>query len=406
MASWNAAGIFNTSFNPATLNQDSFAGFIVANYPPGAKPLFAMSTMFGPVDRPVVNAEHGYHTETFLFASVKINHAAYAAGDTTLVVDSTAGVVAGMCFQVPATRENIRVTSVDSATQLTVSRKWGRVAAGAIADDAVLFSVGSSFAEESTRPTARSISAVYVPNYTSIFRNAWGISNTAKASKTTLSQYNNLTRRKEQCVDFHTLNWEEVAIWSQPQAPAGTPLMHSTQGLVDGIYNHASGNIFTAGATTTYAQFEAYMAAAFASTNSRSNSNTRVALCDRQALRVADHIGKLYPHDVQVTSGETSFGTAYTKMRFYAGTVTFVEDQVLNGAGNAKGLMLVIDPSVLNVGYLGGRDAIAEDTDGSGDSIGNALDATQGGLLTEMVFMNYAPGSHVIINGLTDAAAS
>ena len=205
MAVLNPTGIFNQGYNPDTLVPDSFVGFIIQELPGGAHPLFAMSAYFSKPDRPVVQAEHGYHMEQFVFSSMTVN-GAKVAGDTTLTVVSTAGIVPGMTFQVPATREIIRVLTVPGATTVTVARSFGRIAAGAIADAAVLFCVGNAQSEESTRPTARSFRSTYIPNYTSIFRNAWAVSNTAAASAIALNMYNNVAKNKEQCAQFHTLD--------------------------------------------------------------------------------------------------------------------------------------------------------------------------------------------------------
>jgi hypothetical protein len=408
---FNAAGLFSESFNPATINKPSFVNFMVRMFPRGAHPLFAMSDYFKPLPGgPVVRTEHGYHVKQFMFGSLKIDKAAnYVAGDTTLVVDSTAGVVAGMTFQVPATREVIRIASVTDATTVVVTRAFGRVTAGAILDNAVLFCVGNAHTEASTRPVARTSTSTYVPNYTGIIRNAWGISNSAAASATQLSGYNNLAETKEECAMFHSLDWERMAVWSQPMAPATDAAtgkrVHATQGIVDAIYQYASGNVFTAGATTTLAQLETMLNASLNNNNSLSNKTERVVLTDTLGYQVVSNIGRIETKDkVVMDYGVTSFGTRYNKFRSTFGDFTFVEDQVFNANAQPTGMMMVIDPDVIGVGYLGGRDAVQESFDGAKDSHDEGLDAKVGGLLTEMVVCTLVPGSCCVINGITAAA--
>jgi hypothetical protein len=407
---FNPVGMFNTSYNPASLNKLSFVNAMIRLFPAGTQPLFAMSTYFKPLaNGPVVSATHGYYVKQFMFAKPVVN-GALISSDTTLVVGSTAGCVPGMTFQVPATREIIRVVSITNATTMVIARAFGRQAAGAIADTAVLFNTGNAHTEASTRPTAVSSTATYVPNYTSIFRSAWGITNTAAASQTIMEQiYNNLAETKEECAMAHTLSWEQIALWSQPIAPANDSAtgkrIHATQGLIDAVYQYASGNVTNAGSTTTLAQLETALELSVADTNSMSDSASRVVLTDRKGFKVISDIGRLETKDkVQMDYGETMFGTRYNRFRSTFGDFTIVEDKMLNGNGQPTGLAIAIDPMVLGVGYLGGRDAVQEGMNGVTDSLETGLDAQQGGLLTEMVFATQVPSACAVINGLTAAA--
>jgi hypothetical protein len=413
MSTFNPVGIFSESYNGAKVNKDSFANMVVRMFPAGAHPLFAMSDYFKPIPGgPVVRSEHGYHVKQFLFATATVNDAGgLAAGDTALVVDSSAGIVPGMLFQVPATREIVRVTAVVSATELTISRAFGRVAAGVIVDNAVLFCTGNAHTEASVRPTPVHSNTTYVPNYTSIFRNAWGISNTAVASATQLAGYNNLSETREECAMYHSLDWERTAVWSQPLAPTGSvqgnARIHATQGVVDAVYQYANGNVTTAGATTTLAQLETALNLAVNNSNSISNGTDRVILTDRTGYKVISDIGRLEGKDkVDMTFGQTSFGLRYNHFRSTFADFRVVEDKVLNGNGQGAGIAIVIDPAVISRGYLGGRDAIQESMNGVKDSKSSGLDAQMGGLLTEMVIATHVPQSCAVINGLTAAAAS
>ena len=405
---WNANGIFNVTFNPDKMNKDSFEQYVVTTYPAGAHPLFAMSGMF-PRER-AVSAEHGYFTKAFMFPSLVVDDANDLINtDTTLVVDATAGVVAGMTFQVPATREIIRIVSVDSATSLTISRAYGRVAAGAILNNAILFCTGNSHSESSNRPTARNVASTYVPNYTTIFRNAWAVSETARASQRALNYMSNVAETKEDCVMFHTHDFEAITLWSQPKAPAADGsgnLVHATQGIIDAIYQYAAANVTNAGSTTTYAQLETAMALAFASTNSLSATDERVCLCDRTAMKVIVNIGRLFANLSVSDIKTTTFGMVFTEMNFYAGRVRFVEDKALNGSAKPSGLAVVLDPNVIKWNFMEGRDHVPEEFTGSRDSISSGVDATMGGLLTEMAVSTVNPASCAVINGLTAAAAS
>lgn len=411
LATLNPTGIFSESYNGDKVNKDSFANFMIRKFPRGAHPMLAMSQYWKPMPGgPVVRTEHGYHVKKFIFGFIKINKSGgHISTDTTITVDSSAGLIPGATYQVPATREIIRIVTINSATEIVVARAFGRVAAGALADDAVLFCTGNAHTEASTRPVGRTTKSTYVPNYTSIFRNAWGISGSAAASATQVKGYNNLAETKEECVMFHSLDWERIAIWSQPIAPATDSVsgkrIHATQGLVDAIYQHASGNIYTAASTTTYAQLEAMLEAALMSGTSLGTSSERVILTDTTGFKVISNIGRIVTATiVNMEYGATGYGQRFNKVRTTLGDFTVVEDAVLNGNNQPTGLAIVVDPSIMAVGYLDGRDGIEESINGITDGKADGLDAQVGGLLTEMVIATHVPENCVVINGLTAAA--
>jgi len=399
---FNANGYFYTSYNPSELNMDSFAQTILKLWPNGSAPIFALT---GDASKTQAKAStHGYFTKTMTFGSVTVDDATdLNSTDTTLVCDATTGMVAGMVLQVPATRENIRVVSVDSATQLTISRSFGRVAAGNILDNAILFAVGNAHAESSDRPTARSISPVYVPNYTSIIRNAWALSGTAKASYAEAG-YSNVAESRADCMNLHSIDIESTLLWGQAEAPAGSPPIHATQGIIDAVYEHASGNVGTAGSTTTYDQLVTLVESAFANQTSLGNNTDRVAFCDSTAAKVLTGIGVLFGQ-INIERKETTFGMKYREFELYRGNIKFMLHPLLDGlTRSADGLMVVCDLPSMKLAYMDGRDVLSEDYNGASDGTNSGVDAEGGSLLTEFAteFMN--PGGCAVINGLTAAA--
>lgn len=402
---FNPNGIFYSTFNPETLNVRSFPDTILRLWPYGTAPLYAMT---GQCKRTTaVNHTHGYHTKRMAFTVLTVDGLLDGAA-TTLVVTSTAGVVPGMVFQVPATAENIIVTAVTDATTLTIARSYGRVAAGAVADEAVLFCVGNNHTEASERPVARGVTAEYVPNYTSILRNAWNVSDTARASLTETGDYNNVSENRTDCMQFHSSDIESTLFWSQPQAPnaiTGTKLEHSTQGVVDAIRQFASGNMFTADATTTWAQIQSYLEVAFTSVSSLGSPNERVMFTDATGHKVMTALGELYGNTWKGME-TTTFGMQFTALRFYKGTVYIKEHPLFNSVGTPAGLAVVLDLPTMAMAYMDGRDVKREEYDGSKDSTGNGVDAVGGSLTTEFATEFKDPGACVVINGLTAAAAA
>ena len=180
-------GIFNTTQNPTELNARSFSDVILRLFPNGSAPLFALASQTG--KKKAKSSTHGYFSKTMTFVSTTST-----AGDTdaatTLTVGSTTGMTANMVLHNLRTRESVRIVSVTNSTQVVVSRAFGRVAAAAMNAADKIIQVGTAFAEGSQRPGARQLATVYVANYTQIFRNAWGLTDTARASMSEIGYSN------------------------------------------------------------------------------------------------------------------------------------------------------------------------------------------------------------------------
>jgi hypothetical protein len=374
-------------------------------FPNGGAPLYALT---GEANRAkAVAATHGYFTKHMAYSSLTVNGAKIST-DTSVTVVSTTGIVAGMVFQIPATRENIRVNTVTSATVLQIDRAFGRVVAGAIADTAVLTLVGNSHVEASDRPTARSLKAVWVPNYTAIVRNAWHISDTARESMAEAG-YNNVAETRLDCMEFQSQDLEGHMLWGQPLAPTtdattGKPI-HATQGIVDAIYQYASGNVQTAGSTTTYAQLVALVEPMFQYSNSKSGSGLkeRTLFCDSTAMKVIHDIG-LASGQVTLTTEKTSFGMQFMEFKFYKGVMRLLEHPALNETAPTAGIAIGVDLPSIGVAYMNNRDAKKEEFDGSADGTNNGTDASGGSLTSEFATEFKSPQTCGVVLGLTAAA--
>jgi len=399
---FNPNGIFYTSFNPAELNARSFAATVLHLWPDGSWPLFGLTSQTD--SRSTSSVQHGYFTKSMSFASLTVDDATgMVAGDTVMVVDSTVGVVPNMVFQVPATRENVRVVSVDSATQVTLARGYGRVAAGAIADNAVLFCVGNSHSQSSDRPTERGMAVTYIPNYTQIVRNAWALSDTARASLAEAG-YNNVAANRQDCMKFHSVEIESILFWGQPMAPTGTPPRHTTQGLIDAVYQYAAGNVQAAGATTTFNQLVTMLDPMFQFQSDAGSAKERTIFTDDTGMRVMHEIGKLYG-TVQLTQKETTFGMQFTEFKTYKGMLRLIEHPLFNGLAVPSGLAVIVDLPTLGLAYMNERDVKKEEYDSSADSTNNGKDAVGGSLLSEFATEFRSPVTCGIITGLTAGAA-
>lgn len=394
-------GIFNASLNPAELNTRSFAGQILRLFPNGSAPMFAMTSQSG--KSKAKSATHGYFSKTMSFLVITLAAQTLAA-DGTIDIPATSGIVKGMVFYNPTTRENVRVTADagSGATVMTVTRAFGRVAAANMEIGHKLIQVGTAYEEGSNRPTARRLTTVYVPNYTQIFRNAWALTDTARASMAEQG-YSNIAEDKKDCTLFHSVDIESAIIWGQPKMDtSGTTPIHATQGVIDAMEQYAPANTNAAAATTTYEQLVALMEPAFTYSTDMSNPKERVLFGDSTAIKVINDVGRA-SGQVQITQNETSFGMHFTKFKFYKGTINLIEHPLLNGLSQA-GMALIMDMPALKLAYLEGRDTKPEEYNTGGKIVENGVDAVGGSLTTECAVELINPFACALVTGLTAAA--
>lgn len=392
-------GIFTANQNPAELNMRSFAATMLRLFPNGTAPLFALSSQLG--KSTAKSSTHGYFSKTMSFIKTTST-----GGDTdsatTLTIGSNVGMTVGMVLFNPRTRENIRITSIPAGTTTVgVTRAFGRVTAATINTADVLMQVGTAFEEGSLRPAARQLATVYIANFTQIFRNAWGLTDTARASLAEQG-YSNIAESRKDCSMFHSADIEAAIIWGQPKMDTtGSTPIHATQGVVDAIEQYSPGNTNTAASTTTFAQLVTMLEPAFAYSTDMSNSKTRVLFGDAHAVKVLNDIGRL-SGQVYITQNETSFGMNFTKFKFYKGEINIIEHPLMNGLG-LSGSALIMDMPALKLAYMDGRDTKPEEYGGNGKAVELGTDGVGGSLTTELAVELINPYSCAWIDGLTAA---
>ena len=396
------AGIFNTTQNPAELNARSFAGTILRRRPNGSAPLFGMTAMTG--DSKAKASTHGYFSKTMVFSQA-VMAATALVGDTALTVASTAGLVKGMVLQNLRTNETVRILAVTSATVLTVTRQFGRIAAAAVNNGDVWIAIGNAHEEGSPRPAARSIQAVYVPNFTQIWRNAWALTDTARASYAEQG-YSNISESKRDCMDFHSIDIESSLFWGQPYMSTvnGQPI-HATQGIVDAIRQYAPTNVDAAPAETSYDDIVDMLLPCWKYATDVGDPTTRVAFCDTTAMRVMQDIGKEYG-EVSLTQKETSYGMKFSEFRYFKGSLMLKEHPLFNGIGVTPGTMVIVDVPAVKMAYMDGRKTISESyqpSSGGSNEMGNGVDAQGGSITTEAAVELINPAGCGVITNLIKA---
>jgi hypothetical protein len=301
------------------------------------------------------------------------------------------------------TRENVRVTEIIDALTVRVTRAFGRVAAATMNNADVLIAVGTAFEEGSTRPVSKRITTTYVANYTQIFRNAWAVTDTARASLAEQG-YSNVSEDRRDCAMFHSVDIESAIIWGQPKMDtSGSTPIHATQGIIDAMEQYSAANTNAAASTTTFNQLVALCEPAFEYSTDLANPKSRVGFGDKTAMKVLNEIGRL-SGQIQINQAETSFGMKFTQFNFYKGTINLVEHPLMNGL-QQSGMLLIMDMPALKLAYLEGRDTKSEEYGTNGKITENGVDAVGGSLTSELAVELTNPYSCGLITGLTAGAA-
>lgn len=396
------AGIFNTTKNPSELNARSFAATILRRQPNGGAPLFAMTSMTGRSRAKA--ATHGYFSKTMEFSRVTVTPAALV-GDSSITVTSTAGIVPGQVLYNALTGENLRVTSVTSATVLAVTRAFGRIAAAAIANNTTLVVVGTAYEEGSARPVPRSIQPVYASTFTQIFRNAWALTDTARASYSELG-YSNIAENQRDCMTFHSTDMEAAIFFGQAKMDvSGSQPLHATQGIIDAVRQYAPLNLNTVTDPLSYDDFVDLVEPAFKYSTDLGDQKTRVAFTDSITMKAMQGMGKQYADVVTMTQKETMFGMIFTEFRFFKGRLILLEHPLLNGLAVTNGIMVIVDVPALKLAYMDGRNAKPETygvggTNQAGAVVQPGVDAQGGSLTSEFAVELINPQGCAVIIGI------
>ncbi len=400
---------FNTSGLTTDLAKKSFAGMITRLMPNGSAPLFGMTSMLG--DETAVNVEHGFFSKTMLFPEATINGAKLAA-DTTLTVDDSSQLIPGMILQNFLTSENMIVDSITNATTIVVTRGVGTVAAADIADNSVLYQVGTAFEEGSTRPQAMNNTPVRITNLTQIFRNTWALTDTARAVQVIAGE-TNIAESRSDCAAFHAADIEKAIFFGQKSSSTrnGRPF-RTMEGLVAAInntsyYSNIYGgvvNISTAGATTTFAQLEGYLDPVFNQNTDPKIANERTLFVGGTARKVLNGIGRL-SGQYEIVDGQTNYGLQFSTFKTSRGTFRIVEHPLFNTNTSWSKMAVAVDLSTFKLAYLGDRKTQSKEFNTDGNATDNGIDAVGGTLTTELTAVIKNAPANAVIYGLTAAAA-
>ncbi len=398
-----SVGLLTSATTVQNLNALSFSQMITRLMPNGTAPLFGLTALLK--DETASNIEHGYYSKSMVFPSVTLGAAVADGVVTTLTVVSTADIVDGDMLMAASTQEIMLVTAVTNATTLAVQRGVGTVAAAAVSNGVVLYTVGNAFEEGSVRPAASSILPVRNVNNTQIFRNSWAVTKTAAAIPQ-IAGAGYVGESKSDCAMFHAQAIEKALFFSQKYMGTrnGMPF-HTMEGIIPRVTAAAPGNIVTLGATTNWTQFEAALDPTLQTVTDPKSGNVRTMFVGGTARRVIHNIARMNS-TYQITGDKTEWGLQIDTIRTPRGVFEMIEHPLFNayGATSAWAKMAIIcDLNAFSLAYLRRTDDASYNA--SGALVDNGIDAEGGTLTTELTCLIKNPSAFGVLYNFTAAAA-
>lgn len=384
--------------------KDSFASNMIRYAPNGTAPLFGLMAMMGKRGT-CLAVEHGYFAKTMIFPSVTLNGAIIDGVATSFTVVSTTNILPGDLLRAQSTGEIVRVIAIVSATEITVLRGVGQIAAGAIADGVPLYGVGNAFEQASLRPQSRLMNPVRELNNTQIFRNSWALPKTVKALMPVVGDSLDSESRQD-CAMLHSADIEKALFFGQKSGQVvNGHYMTTMDGLVEIVRRLAPAeNTNTAGATTNYTQLEAMLNPVFNTINNGRTGNERAIFVGGAARTVINNIGRL-SGQYQIVDGQTNFGLQFQTFKTSRGTFRMIEHPLFNSNPDWAKMAIAVDLGAMRPCYLPGRDTENLEYGMDGRPVDEGIDAVGGTLTTELTLENVNPSAHAVIHGLTAAAA-
>ena len=399
-------GTFNTSLLTQDLAKKSFSSLITRIMPNGQAPLYGITSMLK--EETAYQYEHGYFSKTMIFPSVTLSGAGQLIGDTTFTVLDTTNILPGMVLRVDSTGENLLVLTVISATQLTVRRGFGTVAAAAIAASIKLWMVGNAYEEASVRPSSLLITAARVTNYTQIFRNTWAVSGTTAATAVIAGGTPD-AESKTDCAMFHAIDIEKALIYGQKyQGTLNNQPIHTMDGLLNILLTSASGNIGAATASTNWTLLESLLDPVFNQVTDPKNPNMRALFVGGIARRVIHAVARLNA-TYYIQGQTTEWGLQFDTIKTPRGQFNIIEHPLFNAYGATSTwakMAIAVDLSTFGLAYMQGRKTKNAEFNGQGaPATDNGVDAQGGTLTTELTCLVKNPAANAQITGFTAGAA-
>jgi len=335
-------GEFGTDFRPK--NYRELYSLLEPNGTSPLGALLAMSSSEGTDDPEFKNFRDELPNR-----KLKVNGAVASTSTTSITVDAgndNLFAVLGTIIVNATTGEVMRCSANSGATTLTVERNIGGTT-HQIADNAELFISGTAYEEGASAPTGVSFDASVASNFTQIFRTAFTVTETLKA--TNLRTGDKEDEMATKALKMHMMDIERAMFFGKKHETNGSTSQprRYTGGLTTTMTNVLDRS--TASNVMTEDQFDrALIEDIFAF-----GSKQKVMFC---GAKVAGHLQKFGKDRWSPTVVEGSYGVGMTQYSSFAGDLMVhlhPQFRMVPGMDNAA---VILDMPYVKYRYMEGRD--------------------------------------------------
>ena len=379
-------GTFDVDFRPKNYRE-----LFTLLEPNGNAPLNALLSMTS--SEATDDPEYKNFRDELPERKLTVDGAVASASTTTITTDAgndNLFAVAGTILVNSATGEVMRVTADSTATGLTVERNIGGTS-HTIADGASLFISGSAFEEGASSPTGVSFDATVATNYTQIFRTAFKVTETLRA--TNLRTGDKEDEMATKALKLHMQDIERAMFFGKKHESNGTSAQprRFTGGLTNAISNVLDRS--TASGVMTEDQFDrALIEDIFAF-----GSKQKIMFC---GAKVAGHLQKFGKDRWAPQVVEGAYGVNLTSYNTFAGDLMVHLHPQFRQVPGMENAAIIIDFPYLKYRYLDGRDTSLLRDRQSPDE-----DAVKHEFLTECGLEMLQDKTHAYIKNWNDIAA-
>jgi hypothetical protein len=369
----------------------NFREMILWRNPNGSAPLTALMAKMR--SESTDDPEFAWYEEEMNPVRCNVSSAMSAAGVTAVIDSGDAyNLVAGDLVYVEAAAatatfpEIMTVVAVQSSTQFTVTRGSANTSAAGVSANAKLLKIGNAFEEGTTSPASSTRNPTKNYNYTQIFKTAYRITNTAKATR--FRTGDPVKNDKKRRMFDHSVSLEQAFLFgARHEATGGTA--SKPQRYTGGLYYflQAAYNATTAptiksiASTVTNTGNDALLDAVYQvfDYNTDSSGNERIVLCGNGFLNYMNKWVK-YDGSTRINYEGTirAWGMELQKWTIPQGTLYLKTHPLMNVNSRFTNGAFVIDPSGIRYRPLSGRDTKFQDNIQANDA-----DETKGQWITE-----------------------
>ena len=288
---------------------------------PNKSPLIALMTRLN--KRVAINPEYK-HIERDIAPALDTLNGAVAGIDTDIVVDNGDYFNAGDVVEINdgSNLEVVLVTSVSTDT-LTVTRDINNDGAQDFADAVEVQIIGSARAEGADARDAKSTKGTKVTNYTQIFSDTFGVTNTEKNSE--MFGGSDLAQQRKEAGITHSVKMERAALFGNKRetTDANGDRIRFTGGILEAIAG-GDGRIVNGGGALTESEFEGFLRTSI----ENDPDATRVIFISRLVAQVISGWAR---DKIQTVSKDKTYGININKYISPMGDFNLIQHPLLTG---------------------------------------------------------------------------